>query len=153
MSTNSSVTIKHSDGKYYGVYGHWDGYFDGVGSMLHKHYNSQDRAEALVRLGDFSALYPSLDAQPDGTVSDFDTDSKHSIFYHRDRNENWEDVRPYIADTYEEAAKTQGYDYLWDGKEWLVFNDEAWSSGTKWCTIPEAIANDEQINTPSTLGV
>lgn len=134
MSTNSSVTVKHSNGKYWSIYGHWGGYFDEVGKTLDEHFNSQKLAEALVTLGDFSVLYESID-NPPGHSFDTPVDN-HSIFYHRDRGEDWEDTQPNIGDTHEEAAYMQGYDYLWDGEQWLVtsYHNE------DWITIPEAIA-------------
>lgn len=138
MSTNSSVTVKHSDGKYWGSYGHWDGYFDGVGMMLHEHYNSQDLAEALVKLGDFSCLYESMDKPPGHS---YDTPAeKYSVFYNRDRGEDWDNTQPNIADTFEEAFKMQGYDYLWDGKQWMVLYNL--DESDIWMTVPEAVEKD-----------
>ena len=134
MSTNSSVTIKHNDGHYHGIYGHWDGYVDGVGQMLHEHYNSQELAEELISLGDFSSLYESIDVPLGHT---YDTPVKgHSVFYHRDRGEDWDDTKPKIDDTYDHSYGGS-FNYLWDGAQWLVDTDNG------LVTIPEAIAKDE----------
>lgn len=134
MSTNSSVTVKHSDGKYWSIYGHWDGYFDSVGQTLHDHYNSQELAEALVSLGDFSTLHKFMD-NPSGHSYDTPATDR-SVFYHRDRGEDWEDTQPNIGDTHIEAATIQGYDYLWDGERWLVISDH----NEELLTIAEALA-------------
>lgn len=136
MSTNSSVTIKHSDGKYHNIYGHWDGHIDTVGKLLHEHFNSQKLAEELVSLGDFSSLHESIDNPPGHS---YDTPVRnHSIFYHRDRGEDWKDTQPNIGDTYDEAVGVgvllQSYNYLWDN-EWLVHNED----NNAWMTIPEAL--------------
>lgn len=137
MSTKSSVTVRHSDGKYWRIYGHWDGYFDGVGRTLHDHYSSQELAESLVSLGDFAVLYKFMD-NPAGHSYNTAADD-HSVFYHRDCGDDWEDVQPYISDT-EEATTTsmQDYCYLWDGEQWLVDHNE------NWITIPEALELEDE---------
>jgi len=56
MSTRSRIGLQQADGKIKSVYCHWDGYPEGVGEILRKHYNSREKIEALLELGDISAL-------------------------------------------------------------------------------------------------
>ena len=104
MSTHASIIVEFPDrGIYKSIYVHFDGYLSGVGHTLFKHYNSFEKAKELVELGDCSVLKSTVGA---------------SVFYNRDRNEDWEDVKPLIAEGLHEANKQQDYDY--------VFKEDAW---------------------------
>lgn len=73
MGTRSTIGIKSEDGTIKAIYCHWDGYPEGVGSILAEYYNSKDKAEELINLGGFSALYETLEetkAGAYGTESD-----------------------------------------------------------------------------------
>lgn len=120
MSTNSTVTVKTSDNKYHTIYGHWDGYPEHVGRILKTAYTNQEKIEKLISLGSFSSLGENID-QPDG--HSFDTPAEgFTVFYHRDRGEDWEGVSPSVYESFEEAMRQRGleYNYLWEGKEWFV---------------------------------
>jgi hypothetical protein len=56
MGTRSDIIVHRADGTWKRIYCHWDGYLDGVGKTPFEHYNTQKKAEALVALGDLSAL-------------------------------------------------------------------------------------------------
>ena len=95
MATRSSITVKHSDGNYHSIYCHFDGYLDGVGEMLSKYYASTEMAEALVALGSVSILDKSIEC-PEG--HSYDTKVRdYSVFYHRDRGEDWEETCPRVC--------------------------------------------------------
>ena len=99
MSTRSIVGYKEN-GTYNIVYVHSDGYFDGVGKTLLDHYDSLEDAKSIVSLGDISVLtYDEI------------------IAYHRDRNEDWEDVKPDVIDEEEmniyEYATNRGAEYIY----------------------------------------
>jgi len=73
MGTRAAIIVKVGN-KYKGIYCHNDGDPDGthcVGFHLFNHYNSQERAEALVALGDISGLYEHL-APPPGKKHSMD---------------------------------------------------------------------------------
>jgi hypothetical protein len=59
MSTRSAIIVKDGD-IYRGVFCHWDGYPSWNGKILQEHYNSLDRALALVSLGWIEVLAPRL---------------------------------------------------------------------------------------------
>ena len=54
------IWVREDQGKYRGVYCHSDGYPSHVGAMLLVHYNSEERAKALVALGGISFLEMAL---------------------------------------------------------------------------------------------
>lgn len=115
MSTRSSIAVKRADGTVLAVYCHFDGYLEGVGAALLAQHNSQEKAEALVGLGDLSIC-----SARDGVVA-----------YSRDKGEPFDDVRPheYVSwDDYRGNVGKQigdnGYRYVFDG-EWRAWGESA----------------------------
>lgn len=91
MSTHAAILME-TEGGYVGIYCHWDGYRSGVGATLKKHYSSAEKVSALLALGDISSLGKNL--APTGKHS-FDNPEKDcTVVYHRDRNEDWDLVKP-----------------------------------------------------------
>lgn len=99
MSTRSAIIAKIGD-FYYGIYCHFDGYVDGVGKVLHQHYQDAEKVKRLIELGDISSLGERID--PIGNHS-FDAREKGTTCaYHRDRGDakitarrspfNWKNV-------------------------------------------------------------
>lgn len=85
MSTNSRIGIKRLDGTEKYIYCHWDGYVEHNGLLLQLCYDTPEKIEKLLDLGDLSSLGEYLE-----------TDQPHSfdnpkpdvcIAYHRDRGE------------------------------------------------------------------
>ena len=56
MSTNSTIRIERKDGTKTGIYCHYDGYIEGVGVTLQLAYNTSEKVETLLKLGDLSSL-------------------------------------------------------------------------------------------------
>lgn len=56
MSTRSRIGVRLSDGKIKSIYCHFDGYPEGVGRTLTKHYTDPKKVEDLIALGDISVL-------------------------------------------------------------------------------------------------
>jgi hypothetical protein len=73
MSTRSRIAIENQDGTVKSIYCHFDGYLSGVGRLLKEYYTTQAKVEALIELGDISAL----EMTPGSTVA-----------YARDRGED-----------------------------------------------------------------
>jgi hypothetical protein len=95
MGTRSNIIVQHQDGTWKRVYVHWDGYISGVGAILFEHYNSQERAEAVVAPGDMSSLYENCD-KPEGHSYDTKVPG-YTVYYGRDRGET--DVDGTIGDS------------------------------------------------------
>lgn len=116
MST-ASISVQQGD-KIKTIYVHGDGDIQSLGAILIKHYNNQDRADALVSLGDASSIYASIEC-PTGHSYKHPVPG-HSVFYGRDRGES--DTQACIFDSWQEFStyeEWQGYNYLFDGSRWL----------------------------------
>jgi hypothetical protein len=116
MSTNSSIAVKKSDGVIQSIYCHWDGYPSHNGKMLLKHYNSQEKAEQVISLGDLSFLDASME-KPEGHSYD-NAVKGYSVAYGRDRGE--EDTEANTIADYKWENSNHPYNYFWDGEKWLV---------------------------------
>ena len=60
MSTRSNI-VYDTGNSVTAVYCHHDGYLDHNGRILFEHYNSEDKVEALIELGDFTSLKPTIE--------------------------------------------------------------------------------------------
>ena len=56
MSTRSAIIIKNDDNTYSGIYCHFDGYLLWNGVILHKHFNSEEKARELINKGNISSI-------------------------------------------------------------------------------------------------
>ena len=115
MSTNANINIRLPDGKYKSIYLHWDGYPSHAFKTLVKHYSDQDKAAALVELGDISCLYDSIEC-PEGHSYENAVEG-YTIAYHRDRGEDWEHTQPKVSD---EPNDDNTYNYLFENGEWRI---------------------------------
>ena len=91
MATRSTIAVQHADGTVSQIYAHWDGYLSHNGRILFEAYNTQERAEALVALGDISSLDRSIE-QPAGHSFNKPVEGC-TVFYGRDRGEEDQGVR------------------------------------------------------------
>lgn len=114
MSTNCYITVKVNDDLYKTVYCHFDGYPSHVGNMLINHYNSKEKALAIIELGDLSSLNKSIEC-PEG--HSFDNPVKgYSVFYGRDRGET--DTKPEI--NFKCPVYKNDFHYVWDDKWYFI---------------------------------
>jgi len=116
MSTRSSIAMRDGN-SIKAIYCHFDGYLEGVGEMLTHHYNSPERAEALLAMGNLSSLEASLE-RPEG--HSFNNQIKgYTLAYGRDRGDLDYKARSYnsIKDWIE--ADGQEFNYLWDHGWWV----------------------------------
>jgi len=92
MSTNSTIAVFNEWGDVRSVYCHWDGYVEWNGKMLDLHFNSLNKALALVDGGDISAIN-------EGGVVD----------YYKDKGDDWESVKPEVYNNIEELMEEMKY--------------------------------------------
>lgn len=76
MSTRSAIGRLNADGTVHAIYCHFDGYPEGVGVKLARHYQDAAKVDQLIGLGDLSSLGSEI-----GEKHDFDWKSG---YYHRD---------------------------------------------------------------------
>ena len=135
MGTRSRIGVMHGD-KVKSIYCHWDGYLEGVGATLLKHYDSA-KANNLVALGDMSSLQADI-----GEKHAF---SKHDVpkievrvhnenwctFYGRDRGEKGVEFK--VAQTFAEflgQAEGCGAEYYY------IMKDGVWYCGDTYESTP-----------------
>tara|TARA_R110002096_G_scaffold1004_4_gene5379 strand:+ start:212 stop:691 length:480 start_codon:yes stop_codon:yes gene_type:complete len=125
-ATRSTIAIEDKNGKVRGTYVHSDGYLDGVGDTLSKHYKDKKKIEQLLDLGKagISGLYKSIDG---GDSHSFNSPKKgETIFYGRDRGEDndmtsqFKDRAAFATGHSEEFA----YMYSMKDKKWYSATDD-----------------------------
>lgn len=113
MSTRSLIGIKDNKG-ITSVYCHFDGYLNGVGITLLKHYDTEEKIYELLERGDMSSLGEEI-----GTCE----------FYYQ-RGEDGVDAKtipadtPNIKDVYYKSGQNRWADYVYlfeDGKWYYAF--------------------------------
>jgi hypothetical protein len=126
MSTRSSIALLNEDGSVSQIYCHFDGYPEGVGLTLRQFYDTRDKVEALINLGNISSLKPSIEKPPGHT---FETPvDGYTVAYHRDRNEEGQEAKLFktINDYYKflESPQDHFYDYayVFIGSGWKAFH-------------------------------
>lgn len=123
MGTRSEIGIQNQDGTIESIYCHWDGYPAHNGYILFKHYRAEEKVRELISYGDMSSLKEATSPQP-RTKHSFDKPQKNiCVYYHRDRGEKWEQVKPSshsnIKEWEKEVAKgLQEYAYLFKNNRW-----------------------------------
>jgi hypothetical protein len=57
MSTRSRIGLELSDGSILSIYSHFDGYSEFNGVKLVEHFNTKEKVQELIDLGDISCLW------------------------------------------------------------------------------------------------
>jgi hypothetical protein len=123
-STRWNVGIEAPNGKVIATYGHFDGYREGVGKTLKRHYTNPSKIKQLIKLGKqgISSLDKGIKGGKDHTFSS--PEKGETVFYGRDRGEKGS-----MSDTYRNRdSYAKGFDqefaYLYNMKEkkWYVYS-------------------------------
>jgi hypothetical protein len=116
MSTPCIVGVKTETG-ILASYCHFDGYSDYMFPMLTENYNSEELAMALVSQGDASSIHEKL--WPDSDEHSFHSPEPNvCVFYHRDRGEPWDFVKPELYPTEFSLLGLQPYIYVFQNGHW-----------------------------------
>ena len=133
MATRSRIGIKEESGEVRSIYCHFDGYPEGVGVVLSKHYQDADKVRQLMDLGDLSTLGAEI-----GEVQDFNWPNQDwCLAYGRDRGETATESREYESEFSWWIDSSNGWiDYLYlykDGKwsYWASLRLQHMPEGTK----------------------
>ena len=121
MATRSTIGMKLEDGSIKQIYCHWDGYPSNNGSILLNHYNTPEKVEELLELGNLSSL--DKNTKPDEGVShDFDNKADGvCVAYGRDRGETKQEPQIYKSS---EPRQREEYNYLFKNNQWYVAEDD-----------------------------
>ena len=117
------------------VYCHWDGYPEGVGATLKKHYQDPAKIQSLMDLGSLSVLGSEI-----GERQDFDNretrNEEWCLAYGRDRGEKdtsakeWESIDALVKNV---KSSDQEFLYLYDNGWKYLDIDQVEKSG--WQTL------------------
>ena len=113
MSTNSRLRAVYPTEKgtmrLKPIYCHWDGYPSNMLPLLNENYNTIEKVEELMALGNLSYLAERVKPEPEEEHS-FDKPIRDiTVAYHRDRGEDlefWND--------------RQHYNYIFNGETWKI---------------------------------
>lgn len=130
MSTRSFICLEHEKGRYTGIYCHSDGYLTHNGAKLLDFYNTRDRVEQLLTLGDISYLGERL--YPHSRIAHgFDYDIRQeevTVAYGRDRGEKDTEASEVCL---EELKKDEWIEYIYiftQSNEWKYFSQKNYKS-------------------------
>ena len=113
MSTNSRVAIQLKNRKIKSIYVHWDGYLSGVGQDLLDFYNTEEKVNELLELGNLSILGTSIGEKVD--FDKFDSrENKQCLAYGRDRGDEESEAKKHL-----DSENEQEYNYLFKNGVWL----------------------------------
>ena len=121
MSTNSRIVVRTEEG-YKTIYCHWDGYPEYMYPTLTNNYGTEEKALALVALGDASSVGEKLEPTKEGHSFDSPEEGV-CVFYHRDRGEDWEFCKPRIYQTKERIFEIEYYVYIFEDGKWTCYEN------------------------------
>lgn len=110
MSTNATIAIQRKNGTRTAIYLHHDGYIEAAGATLQLAYNTAEKVEKLLALGDLSCI--GYHTEPTDETHDFENRQPHiCVAYHRDRGE-----------AFRQSDSVQEFNYIFDERDacWYV---------------------------------
>ncbi len=123
MATRSTISILNLDGTVNSIYCHWDGYIDGIGLTLLKHYNTRESINKLIAGGEIS----SLGSYVSDKMESFDPDKgeEYTVFYSY-RGES-KSAKTYSSiEEFEKNFGRQDFNYIFIDGVWSVDRDNDW---------------------------
>src|SRR5574344_2066060 len=118
MSTRSYICKENEDGTITGSYCHCDGYLTYNGAMLIDHYNTQERVDKLLSLGNMSCLNPIIEPDPSKPHTFDDRQPDVTVFYGRDRGEKGQEAQTVKLEDLDDPSSWSEYCYVY-GKDGL----------------------------------
>ena len=124
MATRSAIGIKNEKGEIKAVYCHWDGYPEHNGKILVDYYNTVEKVEELLALGDLSSLDERVKPN-ENEAHTFDNRADGvTVAYHRDRGEELNAARTFKnIDEVIEYFAWSCYFYVFENGEWYVYKN------------------------------
>lgn len=128
MATRSAIGIKNDKGEIKAIYCHCDGYPEHNGRILVENYNTIEKVEELLALGDLSSLGERVKANENEIHTFNNRVSDITVAYHRDRGEklivartclNFDEFITEFKDAWCE------YFYIFEKNEWYVYKDSS----------------------------
>jgi hypothetical protein len=134
MATRSMIGME-KDGKIFAAYCHYDGYLEGVGNTLYRHYQNPEKILKLISLGDMSQLDEEFEPAA-GVEHSYNKPAKGvTVYYGRDRGEEHTETRIY-------ESRERMFDVQWDCDFFYLWVDGCWIYSTgkrRWHDLAEAL--------------
>lgn len=122
MSTRSMICKETQEGKYEGIYCHSDGYLTYNGAMLLDYYNSKERVDELLSIGDISCLLPKIKPNPLEEHSFDNRQEDVCVAYGRDRGEIGTEAKEVSLEDINNPASWIEYCYVFGlDNKWKFF--------------------------------
>ena len=122
MSTRSLIAKQIGEDEYLTIYCHSDGYLTYNGAMLLDHYNTPEKVDALLELGDISSLRERLEPEQNETHSFENPLEDVTIAYRRDRGEKNTEAEKYTLKKLDNPEGWHAYVYIFtDKNEWKFY--------------------------------
>ena len=123
MATRSLIGKLNSDNTVNYIYCHWDGYVEHNGFLLQEHYNTPEKVNTLLALGDLSSLGSEI-----GEKHEFENRLNRDwcTAYGRDRGEKGVSWKTTTFEMYPKADDATEYQYLFTDKGWKVNGGGDW---------------------------
>jgi hypothetical protein len=118
MATRSTISMMKEDGSILSIYCHWDGYPDNQLPLLENYYNTKEKIEALLSLGNLSFLEKSIDC-PEGHSFENPVDD-HCVFYGRGRGEENQEAVVYVNKADWRLHANEAFNYLFEDGKWNI---------------------------------
>jgi len=122
MATRSRIGLELSDGSILSIYSHWDGYPEFNGVKLVEHFNTKEKVQELIDLGDISCLWTNA-----GWNNETLPETGPLPYSSRG-----EDCPPRIdANKYDFLANGEEYAYIFtQNGEWVCYNRHQFEENT-----------------------
>ena len=117
MSTRAHIVKKLKDGKYIGIYHHNDGYPEYLGELLLTYYDTEEKLDKLISLGDMSFAGPIPEDDPKLWDRQFGYESDKCRTY-KGRGESGCDAR--IGDLKDFIG--EDFTYVFEDGKWTFYN-------------------------------
>lgn len=120
------------------IYCHWDGYPSHNGEILKKYYKDPKKVDELISLGDISVLAEKITPARTRPHNFEERQDDVVLAYHRDRGEDWEQVKPKVMNkNFEENNSYIEYIYYFDEKQKLWRYKEIYSGNPQWIWLKD----------------
>ena len=117
MSTRAHIVKKLKDGKYIGIYHHSDGYPEYLGELLLTYYDTEEKLDKLISLGDMSFAGAIPEDDPKLWDRQFGYESDKCRTY-KGRGESGCDAR--VGDL--EDFIGEDFTYVFEDGKWTFYN-------------------------------
>ena len=121
MSTRGRLGIELSDGSILSIYNHFDSYPEGLGVKLVEHFNTKEKVQELIDMGDISCIW---------TNAGFNNETLPEtgpLPY----SARGEDCPPRLdANKYDYLAEGEEYAYLFTNGEWVCYDRHQFEENT-----------------------